>query len=146
MTAVPTNPVTTWRRALVTLLTEAFPEAEVLRGYRTGVSRDKDRIAVYWPRTPAHANPNYMRPQMTIRFWVKNPKLSARLEEVERDDAPLEQAQWDLATVLLPARASLPGLLGILYFEVRDISPNREDFSITALLDGQVQNQAAIPA
>jgi hypothetical protein len=144
MTEPATNPVTEWRRALVELLAGAFPDAEVLDGYRTGLSRDKDRIAVYWPRTPFDGNPNYMRPQMAIAYFVKDPRASARLKEIQRDDAPLEQAHWDLSTLLLRNRQAL--LAGELYYELRDIAPNRVDFSVVATLDGRMMNAAALPA
>lgn len=143
MTDVSTNPVTAWRRALVELLEGQFADADVLNGYRTGLSRDKDRIAVYWLKSPIDMNVNYLRPRMAVRFFARMPKASAKLREVQRDDAPLEQAAWDIATLLMPVRTTL---VANLYFELGDFTPNRVDFSTGVELAAWVVNPASLPA
>ena len=137
------NLVTSWRTATVALMSATFPEAKVVAGVRAGVSRDEDRIAVFWQRTGIPANVNYARPQLAIRFFAQLPKASAKLREVERDDSPLEQAAWDISAALMPVRTTL---VAGLYFELSDIVPNRADFSVGLDLIAYLVNPAAIPA
>lgn len=139
------NLITDWRTALVTLLDAAFPNAEVLSGQRADeISRDKDRIAVFWPGTPESSEVNFINPRMTIRFWAKHEKT--KLKPVPADDGPLEQAAWDLATTLQPVLASLlntttPAYPGF-YFRVVQIAPVRDEFAIEAQLLGLWKNPA----
>lgn len=137
------NPITDLRQALVTLLAAAFPDAEVVGGYRDSVSRDKDRICVFWETSPTAPNVNYAQPRMRIRYWKKLPRLGPAQKQVPRDDGPLEQAYWDLAGTLMPVRASL--LPGIVYFEVALVAPVRDQFAIEATLTVHLQNPAALP-
>lgn len=140
-----TNLITTWREALVSLLTTAFPEAEVLSGQRADeVSRDKDRIAVFWPGIAESSEVNFANPRMTIRFWSKHPKTL--LTPVPADDGPLEQASWDLALALQPRLATLlndtdPAFPGF-YFRVLQILPVRDEYAVEAQLLGLWKNPA----
>lgn len=139
------NLITDWRVALVALLEGAFPEAEVMSGQRAdGPSRDKERIAVFWPVTPESSEVNFINPRMTIRFWAKHEKT--QLKSVPADDGPLEQAAWDLATTLQPVLASLlnetdPAYPGF-YFRVTQIAPVRDEFAVEAQLLGLWKNPA----
>jgi hypothetical protein len=139
------NLITDWRAALVTLLTTAFPDAEVMSGQRVDeVSRDKARIAVFWPGTGESSEVNFINPRMTIRFWAKHEKTL--LKPVPADDGPLEQAAWDLATTLQPVLATLlnetdPAYPGF-YFRVVQIDPVRDEFAVEAQLLGLWKNPA----
>lgn len=136
------NPITDWRTELVTLLETAFPDAEVMSGQRDNVvSRDKDRISVFWPQTAIASNINYAQPQMMIRFWCKYPKASAQLKNVPKDDGPLEQASWDLSVALKGPRTTL---VAGLYYELASIKPVRDEFAIEALLGAWIVNPAAL--
>lgn len=141
----PHNLITDWRTALVALLKEKFPAAELLSGERAdGPSRDKDRIAVFWPGMSESSEVSFANPRMTIRFWVKNPKTNVR--SVPKDDEPLEQAAWDLAFALQPKLASLlnttsPAYPGF-YFRVTQIVPVRDEYAIEAQLLGLWKNPA----
>lgn len=137
------NLITDWRTALVDLLEETFPAAEVLSGFRSGLSRDRDRIAVFWARTPVDGNVNYLRPQIAIRFWPKQPRQPRNLREGQLDETPLEQAAWDLTNALMPVRTTL---VANLYFELAGITPNRADFSVEAQLIAYLLSPGAVPA
>lgn len=136
------NPVTDWRAALVTLLGTTFPSAEVLSGARTGFSRDKDRIVVFWPRTPVDTNVNYLRPQMLIRYFAKTPRRPRGRTEGQIDDTPLEQAAWDLTNALMPVRTTL---VSNLYFELAGVTPNRDEFYVEAQLIAYRISPGAVP-
>lgn len=137
------NPITDLREALVELLAGAFPDAQVESGQRDSVvSRDKDRICVFWSRTAIASDINYANPGITIRFWAKRPKISAQTREVPIDDGPLEQASWDLSAALKPVRTTL---VTSCYFEVVSITPVRDEFAIEAQLVVYTLNPAAQP-
>jgi len=139
------NLISDWRTALVARLQTSFPDAEVLSGQRADdVSRDKDRIAVFWPGTPEASEVNFVNPKMTIRYWAKRPKTT--LKDVPHDDGPLEQAAWDLALALQPVLAKLlndtdPAYPGF-YFRVVQIVPVRDEFAVEAQLVGTWKNPA----
>jgi hypothetical protein len=137
------NPISDLRAALVEHLAGSFPEAIVASGMSDEPTRDKDRIYVFWANSPTAPNVNYARPQMRIRYFKALPKIGAQLKNVPRDDGPLEQAYWDLASALMPVRASL--LPGILYFELANVSPVRDEFAVEAILLVHVQNPGALP-
>lgn len=138
-----TNPVTLWRAALIALLKQSFPAADVVGGERSGIAREKDRIAVFWQRSPFDANVNYVRPRITVRYWTKVPKASAMLKDVPRDDGPIEQAGWDIVNALMPQRTTL---VTNLYYEIYDVSPNRAEDAVDVILAAYVLSPGAIPA
>jgi hypothetical protein len=137
------NPISDLREGLVALLEDAFPAAIVESGERTSVpSRDKDRICVFWPQTAIASDINIANPRMTIRFWVKKPKISGQLATVPMDDGPLEQASWDLSAALQPVRTTL---VSNVYFEVASIVPVRDEYGIEAQLVVYTLNPAGGP-
>lgn len=145
MSDSPSNLITDWRNALVALLKTKFPDAEVISGDRVdGPSRDKQRIAVFWPGTPESAEVNFINPRMTIRLWTPHPKVLQK--PVPADDTPLEQASWDLALALQPVLVTLlndtePAYKGF-YFRCAQIVPVRDEFAIEAHLLGLWKNPA----
>lgn len=137
------NPITDLRLALVARLQASFPTAIVESGQRDSVvSRDKDRICVFWPLTAIASDINIANPRMTIRFWVAKPKISAKLRDVPPDDGPLEQASWDLSAALQPVRTQL---VADVYFEVASITPIRDEYAIEAQLAVYTLNPAGGP-
>jgi len=112
--------LTPWRQAVVAFLEEAFPEAEVTSGPRSGVSRDLDRISVFWPIWKEDANPNYARPTLIVRFWPARSK-----QPVENPDDPtaLEQAADELLAAFETVQK--PGqLVDGLYCRLVDVTPD----------------------
>lgn len=81
--------------AIVAHLAATFPEAEVAPGRRIGVSRDKDRIAVFNPGFPA-TRPDlaFSNPQIVVRYFVSRSKQPDT--EASPDPAGLYDAQEDL--------------------------------------------------
>jgi hypothetical protein len=137
--------ITLWRQALVAFLEEAFSDedVEVISGPRSGVSRDKVRIAVFWPGWQEDSgNPNFARPTMKIRFW---PDRSKQPAADPKDPAPLEQAATDLMAALQTVQK--PGdLVDGLYCRVATIvaddDPN--EWGIEATLVSWTINPATI--
>lgn len=81
--------------AIVTHLASVFTNAEVFPGTREGISRDKDRIAVFNPGYPS-VQPDlvFSKPTIVIRYFVKmskQPDLAAT-----PDPSVLYDAQEDL--------------------------------------------------
>lgn len=143
------NLITSWREALVSYLTVEFPDAEVLSGERSGVSRDKPRISVFMP---ADGLKQFDRDGamatvvMIVRYWPKRGKQPAPGSPV--DPTGLEQAVWDLATALEPVRSSGLSTSDDLTFEVSSIEPDYDpdEWGVEATLVGWTSNPAGAGA
>jgi hypothetical protein len=136
------NIITDWREQLVAYLAEQFPQAKVESGVRPPApSRDKDLIAVFWPGMGEAANVNFANPTMTVRYWVRDPKMIPRREP--RDDSALEAAGIALMQALQPVQATLDPQRRF-YFRVVSIVPDREEFGVEAQLLAWTVNPATI--
>lgn len=137
-----TNPITTWREALVAHLAQEFPAADVDSGERPeSKSRDKDRIRVFWPETQTDSDVDFARPQLIVRYWVKFPKVSSQLKRAQIDEGPLEQAGWNLTETLMTVRTTL---VSGLAFELARVTSDREEYGIEAqLIAWTTKNPAA---
>lgn len=143
------NLISTWRLALVSYLTTEFPNADVLSGERTGVSRDKPRICVFMPtdglkqfeRDGAMATV-----VMVVRYWPKRGKQPQPGSPLDPTD--LEQAVWDLATSLEQVRSSGLSTSDDLTFEVPSIEPDYDpdEWGVEATLVGWTRNPAGAGA
>jgi hypothetical protein len=70
------NILTDWREQLVAHLDRSSRWPRSNPGVRPPApSRDKDLIAVFWPGMGEAGNVNFANPTMTVRYWVKDPKL-----------------------------------------------------------------------
>lgn len=137
------NVISDWRAALVTLLGTTFPSARVVSGERSGRAVDKDIVCVFAaPLTPVASDVNNANPKMTIRYWKTHPKISAKLRDVPKDPAPIEQLMLDMAAMLQPKLTSL-GVSTLAYFHVDSISPDVEDeYGVEVQLTGWMRNPA----
>lgn len=143
--------LTDWRQALVDELKLSFPEAEVMSGPRTGVSRDRDRITVFAaPEPMGHLGDRIVvaTPRMIVRYWP------ARSEQPPEDDdwngedmTPLESAKTALELFLRDRQASL-GVTNLWFYLVDSvlIDPDPEEWGVEARLTGQGANLAATSA
>lgn len=127
------NLITDWRTQLISHLATSFPNAVIEPGPRptASPSRDKDRISVFSPGFGEASDVNFANPLMTVRYWVKDPKML--LKPVPRDDTPLEQAAWDLAQALQSVQTTLdPGQR--YYFRLTSVVIDREEYGCEAQL------------
>jgi hypothetical protein len=140
--------LTDWRNALVTELRLAFPDAEVMSGPRTGVSRDKARIAVFAPPEPmGHLSDRVVvaTSRMWIRYWPpRSEQPPAQTDWNGEDMSELEAAKTALEAFLRPRQASL-GVTNLWFFLVDSITidPDPEEWGVEARLTGQGDNLAA---
>lgn len=139
-----TNLISRWRLALVDVLQTAFPEADVDSGEQAGLSRNKDRIRVFWPGfSEAAGDVNFANPTMTIRYWKKRSK--AKLADVPHDEAPLEQAAVDLMEALEAVQAAILDEEPRILFRVTNVRPVRDEYAIEAFLFAWARNPATTP-
>jgi hypothetical protein len=140
-----------WREALGAQLKLAFPDAEVVYGPRTGVSRDKRRIAVFAPPEPmGHLGDRIVvaTPRMVVRFWPARSRQPPEDEDWFGEDmSPLEEAKAELELFLRDRQASL-GVTNLWFYLVDsiEIDPDPEEWGIEARLTGQGANLAATSA
>ena len=81
--------------AIAVHLAATFPAAEVIKGNRTGVSRDKDRLAVFNAGFPV-TRPDlaFSNPTITVRYFVSRSKQPDSEATPDPDD--LYDAQENL--------------------------------------------------
>jgi hypothetical protein len=138
------NVVSDWREALVTALATAFPNAEVKSGQRQGVSRDKDRVNVFfggWQRSQDRAV--LAQPTMIVRAWKSDSKIPGATWP--NDPEELEQLSIDLLTALRAIQA-LPTLTRPWFFNVDSVTidTDPEEWGVEARLVAWTANLAAI--
>lgn len=146
------NQLTDFRSHIVTTLTAAFPSAEVKSGRRQGVSRDKDRIAVFYPNPAWTIDPARAvvgRAILLVRYWKKRSELPPNETTWwQEDESELEQALADL----LDALRAVQGLTGIAgrrpwYFLIDSgvIDPDPEEWGVEVRLVAPTANEGTIP-
>jgi hypothetical protein len=143
------NQITDWREHVVTTLAAAFPSAEVKSGRRSGVSRDKDRIAVFFEGWDVDAARVVVaKPVLVVRYWKDNSKQPPTSTSWTGHDASeLEQASIDLLDALRP----IQGLTGIAgrrpwFFVIRTVRVDEdpEEWGVEARLEGFTANEGTI--
>jgi hypothetical protein len=84
--------------AIAAHLASVFPAAEVVKGNRTGVSRDKDRIAIFNPGFPV-TRPDlaFSNPKIIVRYFV------SRSKQLDSDATPDPTSLYDAQEALLAA-------------------------------------------
>lgn len=103
MPLVSSNLLSDWAKALVAELRTAYPNANVTRGRRSGVSREQ-RITVFSDGYREQSGRVVVaNPVLVIRYWPARGELPA--EDSPADPTELEQAAYDLMR-LLEARQS----------------------------------------
>jgi hypothetical protein len=97
MPLVASNLITDWRRALISELRSAYPQALVESKRRSGVNKDAQaRIAIFFDGYDEEAGRvSVARPQMMIRYWPPRSDI-----ETSDDPTELEQAAYDLVRLL----------------------------------------------
>jgi hypothetical protein len=138
------NVVSDWRQALVTALATSFPNAEVKSGQRQGVSRDKDRINVFfggWNRSQDRAV--LAQPTMIVRAWKSDSKIPD--SAWPNDPTELEQLSIDLLAALRAIQA-LPTLTRPWFFNVDSVTIDEdpEEWGVEARLVAWTQNLATV--
>jgi hypothetical protein len=145
MPLVHSNLISDWRRALKSELQTAWPGAEVLDGRRTGVSRDRVRIAVFFDGYREEADRVVVaRPAMIVRFWPDRSKLP---DENPADPTQLEQAAYDLMNLLQEKQAQIERAVDDLwYFRVESVITDEdpEEWGVEARLLGFAKNVASV--
>lgn len=134
--------LTPWRQALQAFLEEAFPDAEVIGGMRSGVSADKDRICIFHPIWREDGDPNYARPNLEVRFW---PARSRQPTDNPADPTAIEQAIDDMLSALQTVQAPgklIDGLYCRCIAAVPDYDPN--EWGIRFTLTAWTVNPATI--
>lgn len=128
------NIITEFRQALMTQLAESFREADVRAGRRDGVSRDRDRIHVFFDRWEILADHYQVaRPVMLVRYWKARSEVPQSDWPV--DPEPLEQASVDLLAALRAVQ-ELPTLTRPWYFNIDyvRIDDDPEEWGVEARL------------
>lgn len=96
---------------------------------------------VFAPGLPVDANPNYVRPTLIVRAWIKKPSI-VRTTVPAPDPELLEQLMLDLITTLQPKRVTL---LDELYFDIAGSQIDYADWGVEVTLVGWAINPGAIP-
>ncbi len=140
------NVLTDWRVALVGALTTAFPAptTEVKSGQRSGVSRDKARIAVFSGGYREDGSRVVVGiPVMIVRYWPKRSKQPATNNPA--DPSQLEEAAVALMTALRPFQASL-GVTNLWFFRVESVTvdDDPDEWGVEATLVGMGKNMAVL--
>lgn len=140
------NVLTNWRVALVTALQTAFPAptTEVKSGQRTGVSRDKARIAVFSGGYREDGGEVVVGlPVMIVRYWPKKSKQPSPGSPA--DPSQLEEAAVGLMVALQPLQASL-GVTGLWYFRTESVTVDEDadEWGVEATLVGYGKNVAVL--
>lgn len=133
--------ISDWRRALKSHLQTAYPEADVLAGRRTGISRDKVRIALFFDGYERQADRAVVaNPVFVIRFWPDRSKLP---EDTPEDPTQLEQAAMDLARFLEPLQTTM-NVTDLWYFLVDSIRIDEDpaEWGVEVRLRGFAKNIA----
>ena len=138
------NVLTDWRDAMIAALVVAFPDAEVKPGARAGVSRDRDRIAVFAGPWVTAENVVVAKPQLVIRYWKRRSKQLSPTEPA--DPTELEQAKVDLLDVLR-ANQKLDTLERPWFYilDTAHIDEDPSEWGVEAVLTGFTANTAVIP-
>jgi hypothetical protein len=136
--------VSDFRAALMSGLATSFPDAVVRAGFRQGVSKDADRINVYfggWEVDPGRVV--VARAIMFVRYWKANPDTPPA--DVPQDPAELEQASTDLLDALR-AMETLPPLTRPWFFIVEYVRTDEDpvEWGVEARLSGYTANLGTI--
>jgi hypothetical protein len=138
------NLVTSWRQALAADLAVQFPNAEMEAGHRTGTSRDKDRIAVFWPGLGEQQGRVVVgEAQLIVRYWPKNPMV--RDAGSPMSPSELEQAAWDLADFLQTKQTSYSAT-GVWFCRLVSCRPDYDpdEWGVEAIVVAQFTNPAVV--
>lgn len=138
------NIITSWRNAVAADLAAQFPNAEIENGNRTGTSRDKPRIAVFWPGFNENASVVAVgEATLTVRYWPANPKI--RDNSSPPDPAELEDAGLALADFLQTKQTAYDAA-GVWFCRLVSVEPDYdpEEWGVEATLTAQFTNPAVI--
>lgn len=138
------NLITDWRVALRAHLVAAFPSAEIEDGERSGTSRDKDRIGVFWPGS-GELRERVVVGQATliVRYWKRNPKI--RDAGSPLSPAELEQAGWDLQT-FFESKQTAYTAQGVWFCRLVSVTPDYdpEEWAVEAVITANFDNPAVL--
>lgn len=138
------NLIGNWRAALVADLQLQFPDARVASGQRSGVNRDQDLIAVFWPGTAeVEGRVVVGQARLLVRYWPKRPKI--RDDQTPSDPAALEEAGWDLAAFLQTKQTAYTAH-GVWFCRLVSCTPDYDpdEWAVEAVLIAQFDNPAVV--
>lgn len=142
---ISANLISDWRRAVMSELKTAYPQAEVRAGRRTGVSRDQVRIYVFAEGVSELAERVVVaNPVLVIRFWPDRSKLP---DDTPLDPTQLEQAMVDVMRLLQDRQEQIERAVDDLwYFRVQsaEIDLDPEEWGVQFRLLGFAKNVAAV--
>lgn len=145
MPLVQANLVSDWRRALMSELQTAHPDAEVTAGRRTGVARDRERICVFFDGYQELSQRVVVaNPVLVVRVWPDRSKLPS---DTPQDPTQLEQAAVDLMRLLQDRQQQIERSVDDLwYFRVQSvvIDEDPEEWGVEARLLGFAKNVAVV--
>lgn len=131
-----------WREAVHTHLAASFPAADVVSGRRTGVARDRDVIAVFWPGWRVNQRDIALAtPTLTIRYWPARSKQPSTTSPPDPGD--LEDAAAALMEAMRDKRKSGDFVAGLACF-VSEVTPVYDDDEW--MVEATVQALALHPA
>lgn len=143
MALVSANMLSDWRRALISELKTAYPDAHVAPGRRSGVSRQQ-RIAVFSDGFKEEAGRvSVARPVMVIRYWPARGDLPT--SEDPADPTELEQAGMDLLTLLEARQKQIESAVDDLWYfrpEQATIDEDPDEWGVEVRLIGFAKNIA----
>ncbi len=137
---------TDWRDAMIAAFRAVWDDPDsttILAGRRRGVSRDRDRIAVFvgpWRTGEVTA---VARATMIVRYWKRRSRQLAADEQP--DPTELEEAR-DAMLVVLRANQKLPTLDRPWFYILRTatIDEDPEEWGVEFELEGFTANLAVI--
>lgn len=140
------NLISTFRAALVADLALRFPDAEILSGPRAGRSRDKARLAVFWPGSAEQqGRVDVGEARMLVRYWPPSPRVANTSESGTPDPTDLEQAGFDLQDFLQTKQTSYSSS-GAWFSRLVSVTPDYdpEEWGVEAVITLWFTNPAVI--
>lgn len=143
MALVSSNLISQWRRALISELKTAYPDALVTSGRRSGASAIQ-RITVFFDGYGEDAGRVVVaRPLMVIRYWPARGEIPAADDPA--DPTELEQAAVDLMTLLEARQSQIErGVTDLWYFrpQTATIDEDPNEWGVEVRLLGFAKNVA----
>lgn len=133
-----------WRRAVQEDLAVVFAPCEVLPGRRSGVSRDLNRLCVFFPGITETAGRVVVgEARVHIRYWPARAVLNG--DEAPADPEPLEQAVTDLTAFLQTKQTAYPST-GVWFSRMLscEIDDDPNEWGVEAVVLLQFDNPAVI--
>jgi hypothetical protein len=133
--------------ALKADLVTQYPDAEVLRGERTGKATARAVVCVFWSGNREVGNiVQVAEAQVTVRYWPVSPKVRDDAPSGVRDTTPLEEAGVALQAFLQTKQVAYRST-GVWFLRCTSVVPSYdpEEWGVEATITCQFKNPATLP-